>query len=68
VITDLIATYLAELTSETIDLSSGAGYAWDGTATVIYDYTPGGVVAMPAPAGAVFLLIGLAAIARRKRG
>ena len=37
-------------------------------ATVIYDYTAGSTVAMPAPAGAAFLLIGLAALPRRKRG
>jgi hypothetical protein len=68
VVTDLIADYLASLTPESIDLSSGVEYSWGGTATVIYDYTPGGVIAMPAPAGAAFLLIGLAALARRKRG
>lgn len=67
VTTDLIASYLAELTPETIDLSSGASYFWSGTAEVIYDYTPGGAVAMPAPAGAAFLLIGLAALARRRK-
>jgi len=69
VVTDLIAEYLATLDPITGGfVNSGSGFAWGGTATVIYDYTPGGVVAMPAPAGAAFLLIGLAAIARRKRG
>lgn len=68
VVTDLIATYLAALTPESAAVESGLEYAWGGTATVIYDYTAGSTVAMPAPAGAAFLLIGLAAIARRKRG
>lgn len=68
VVTELIASYLASLTPESIDLSSGAEFVWAGSATVIYNYTPGGVVAMPAPAGAAFLLIGLAALARCKRG
>jgi hypothetical protein len=68
VATDLIANYLATLTPESIDVVSGLEYSWGGTATVIYDYTAGSTVAMPAPAGAAFLLIGLAALARRKRG
>ena len=69
VLTDLIAEYLATLDPVTGGhVESGAGYAWGGTATVIYNYTPGSVVAMPAAAGAAFLLIGLAALARRKRG
>ena len=68
VVPDLIASYLASLTPESIDLSSGAEFVWAGSATVIYNYTPGGVVAMPAPAGAASLLIGLAALARCERG
>lgn len=68
VTTDLIAEYAASRTIETLELSSGVSFTWGGTATVIYDYTPGGVVAMPAPAGAAFLLIGLAALARSRRG
>jgi hypothetical protein len=67
VLTDLVASYLASLTSESIDVSSGAEYAWAGAATVIYDYTEASTE-IPAPAGAAFLLIGLAALARRKRG
>lgn len=66
VTTDLLATFLAELTAETIDLSSGAGFDWAGTATVIYDYTEASTQ-IPAPAGAAFLALGLAALARRKR-
>lgn len=67
VVTDLIAHYLAELTPESAAVESGLEYSWGGTATVIYDFTAGSTVAMPAPAGAAFLLIGLAVIARRKR-
>jgi len=67
VVTDLIASYLATLTSESTDVLSGASYSWGGQATVIYDYTAGSTVAMPAPAGAAFLLIGFAALARWKR-
>ena len=61
------ASYFATLGADGAVVISEASSGWQGQATVIYDYTPGGVVAMSAPAGAAFLLIGLAALSRRKR-
>lgn len=52
-------------------LTSGAGqstdahFSWAGTATVTYDYTAA-ATGIPVPAGASFLLIGLAALVRRR--
>ncbi|MFT5486690.1 MAG: hypothetical protein ACI9JL_003614 [Paracoccaceae bacterium] len=44
----------------------GASFDWDGVATVTYEYTEASTQ-VPAPAGAAFLAIGLAALVLRKR-
>ena len=50
----------------TDNVSSGTGFDWGGTATVIYDYSPD-QVAMPAPGAAAFLLAGALVLARLRR-
>ena len=64
--TSLVAAFTASNTIESVNVLSGVTYDWGGTATVFYDFTPNSV-AMPAPAGALFLALGLAAVARRRR-
>jgi hypothetical protein len=65
--TDLFAQFSLTAGGLAIDAQSGMSFLWGGSATVIYDYTSAST-GIPAPAGAAFLLIGFAALARRKRG
>lgn len=53
--------------TNTDTVALGSSFDWDGEVTVTYDYTAASTQ-VPAPAGAAFLLIGFAALARRKRG
>jgi len=56
----------SELGSTSLLFTNRAFYDWAGTVTVTYDYTAA-TTEIPAPAGAAFLLVGLAALALRKR-
>ena len=64
--TILLAEYGVAAGLGTDNVSSGVGFDWGGTATVIYDYSPD-QVAMPAPGAAAFLLAGALVLAARKR-
>ena len=55
----------SEIGSTSLLFANQAFYDWAGTVIVTYDYIAA-ATEIPAPAGAAFLLIGLAALARRR--
>ena len=65
--TDMFFQFLTtELGSTSFLFSNRALYDWSGPLTVTYDYAVN-TTGIPAPVGVAYLLIGLSALARRKR-